>query len=133
MSVGQCAILTCPPDYAYGARGFPPVIPANSTLKVTRALSAPLLLSHVFRSSTLNSSAFHEQSFSQTNAAKAYEILCDVLKSTCTSTVWALRAAAIDNSHVTKTAMLPASLAHLNATATTMMVRRWGGGARALS
>lgn len=26
------AKLTCTPDYAYGARGFPPVIPANSTL-----------------------------------------------------------------------------------------------------
>ncbi|KAK6902793.1 FK506-binding protein 1 [Kwoniella mangroviensis CBS 8507] len=33
LSVGQKAILTCTPDYAYGARGFPPVIPANSTLK----------------------------------------------------------------------------------------------------
>jgi hypothetical protein len=40
MSVGQCAILTCPPDYAYGARGFPPVIPANSTLKVACAMCA---------------------------------------------------------------------------------------------
>lgn len=33
LSLGQKAILTCSPDYAYGARGFPPVIPANSTLK----------------------------------------------------------------------------------------------------
>ncbi|GAA5919961.1 hypothetical protein JCM21900_002981 [Sporobolomyces salmonicolor] len=33
LSLGQKAILTCTPDYAYGARGFPPVIPANSTLK----------------------------------------------------------------------------------------------------
>ncbi|KAG8902912.1 FK506 binding protein proline rotamase rapamycin-binding protein [Tulasnella sp. 417] len=32
LSRGQKAILTCTPDYAYGARGFPPVIPANSTL-----------------------------------------------------------------------------------------------------
>lgn len=32
MSVGELAQITCPPDYAYGARGFPPVIPANSTL-----------------------------------------------------------------------------------------------------
>ncbi|MCL4145842.1 UNVERIFIED_CONTAM: hypothetical protein GTU68_013516, partial [Idotea baltica] len=32
MSVGQKAKLTCSPDYAYGARGFPGVIPPNSTL-----------------------------------------------------------------------------------------------------
>ncbi|GAA5840035.1 hypothetical protein JCM5353_005176 [Sporobolomyces roseus] len=32
LSLGQKAKLTCTPDYAYGARGFPPVIPANSTL-----------------------------------------------------------------------------------------------------
>lgn len=32
MSVGQRANLTCSPDYAYGARGHPPVIPPNSTL-----------------------------------------------------------------------------------------------------
>ncbi|XP_071348992.1 peptidyl-prolyl cis-trans isomerase Fkbp12-like isoform X1 [Trachinotus anak] len=32
MSLGQVAKLTCSPDYAYGARGYPPVIPANSTL-----------------------------------------------------------------------------------------------------
>jgi hypothetical protein len=43
MSVGQCAVITCPPDYAYGARGFPPVIPANSTLKVK-----PLLILSLF-------------------------------------------------------------------------------------
>ncbi|KAF8236968.1 peptidyl-prolyl cis-trans isomerase [Tricholoma matsutake] len=33
LSLGQKAILTATPDYAYGSRGFPPVIPANSTLK----------------------------------------------------------------------------------------------------
>lgn len=32
MSVGQRAILTCSPDVAYGAEGFPPLIPANATL-----------------------------------------------------------------------------------------------------
>ena len=32
MSIGEKANLTCTPDYAYGARGYPPVIPANSTL-----------------------------------------------------------------------------------------------------
>uniref|UniRef100_A0A3P8PNY1 peptidylprolyl isomerase n=1 Tax=Astatotilapia calliptera TaxID=8154 RepID=A0A3P8PNY1_ASTCA len=32
MSLGQVAKLTCSPDYAYGSRGYPPLIPANSTL-----------------------------------------------------------------------------------------------------
>jgi len=32
MSKGQRANLTCTPDYAYGAGGYPPVIPPNSTL-----------------------------------------------------------------------------------------------------
>ena len=32
MSIGQRAKLTCSPDYAYGARGHPPVIPQNATL-----------------------------------------------------------------------------------------------------
>ncbi|GAA5900098.1 hypothetical protein JCM8208_002013 [Rhodotorula glutinis] len=32
LSLGQKARLICTPDYAYGERGFPPVIPANSTL-----------------------------------------------------------------------------------------------------
>ncbi|GAA5992387.1 hypothetical protein JCM10908_000457 [Rhodotorula pacifica] len=32
LSLGQKAKLICTPDYAYGERGFPPVIPANSTL-----------------------------------------------------------------------------------------------------
>ncbi|KAL7387692.1 hypothetical protein ABVT39_027596 [Epinephelus coioides] len=32
MSVGQRARLTCTPDFAYGARGYPPVIPPNATL-----------------------------------------------------------------------------------------------------
>lgn len=29
---GQKAVITCPPEYAYGARGVPGVIPPNSTL-----------------------------------------------------------------------------------------------------
>ncbi|EDQ99806.1 uncharacterized protein LACBIDRAFT_175463 [Laccaria bicolor S238N-H82] len=33
LSLGQKAILTATPDYAYGSRGFPPVIPPNSPLK----------------------------------------------------------------------------------------------------
>jgi len=32
LSLGQKAKLTCTPDYAYGDRGFPPVIPASATL-----------------------------------------------------------------------------------------------------
>ncbi|PPQ98073.1 hypothetical protein CVT26_003299, partial [Gymnopilus dilepis] len=33
LSVGQKAILTVSPDFGYGAGGFPPIIPANATLK----------------------------------------------------------------------------------------------------
>ncbi|KAL4933865.1 FKBP-type peptidyl-prolyl cis-trans isomerase [Aspergillus undulatus] len=33
LSVGEKANLICTPDYAYGAGGFPPVIPPNATLK----------------------------------------------------------------------------------------------------
>merc|ERR1712236_102366 len=32
MSKGQRAKLTCSPDYAYGQRGYPGVIPENATL-----------------------------------------------------------------------------------------------------
>ena len=32
MSKGQICRLICTPEHAYGAQGFPPLIPANSTL-----------------------------------------------------------------------------------------------------
>ena len=32
MRIGEKCKLTCSPDYAYGSKGFPPVIPPNSTL-----------------------------------------------------------------------------------------------------
>ncbi|KAK4313525.1 hypothetical protein Pmani_015140 [Petrolisthes manimaculis] len=33
MSVGEVAKLICSPDYAYGEKGFPGVIPSNATLQ----------------------------------------------------------------------------------------------------
>ncbi|KAF9650176.1 peptidyl-prolyl cis-trans isomerase [Thelephora ganbajun] len=33
LSLGERAVLIATADYAYGARGFPPVIPPNATLR----------------------------------------------------------------------------------------------------
>jgi len=33
MSIGQVANLTCSPDYAYGEKGYPGVIPPNAVLR----------------------------------------------------------------------------------------------------
>ncbi|KZT60381.1 peptidyl-prolyl cis-trans isomerase [Calocera cornea HHB12733] len=33
MSLGEKATLICTPDYAYGSRGFPPIIPSGATLR----------------------------------------------------------------------------------------------------
>jgi len=32
MCLGEKAVLNCPPDYAYGDEGIPPIIPPNSHL-----------------------------------------------------------------------------------------------------
>lgn len=32
MSIGERAMLTCSPDFGYGVKGYPGVIPPNSTL-----------------------------------------------------------------------------------------------------
>ena len=39
MMKGEKAVLTCKPDYAYGAAGSPPKIPADATLNFEARLA----------------------------------------------------------------------------------------------
>lgn len=47
---GQKATLVCPPDYAYGPEGHPPLIPMNATLTFNVELiniTLPIRVSHI--------------------------------------------------------------------------------------
>lgn len=58
MHRGEVAQLICRADYAYGARGHPPTIPADATLK----FEIELFSWKEVRSTTQTSPAYHQHS-----------------------------------------------------------------------
>lgn len=48
MKKGERAILTCAPEYAYGAAGSPPSIPPDSTLKFDVSKSLMIFVIYLF-------------------------------------------------------------------------------------
>lgn len=84
MSVGQRAKLTCSPDYAYGNKGHPGIIPPNATLifdvellslEWFNALHCLLLIFHYF----INVSSVNIFSLNIRNLIKSIFSFCQAI------------------------------------------------------